>query len=255
MSAIVCLSWTCSFSMSMVSRSLAFIVCIHWEFRQTCRVRFKSWCHQLSTHKLLRVCAGVEHHAVTDIDPVQSFNANKVFLQSGLMSSCRVASLPWVLVGAWKNPRPREFRKPSRVHRAWCHPVKMTDGAHFARQRQRVYDLVLKSEVDDALVKRVQGADESQYFEHKSELLHRFAACCRTFPRSSLEPCSNLQYNWVLKLVGESLLFSCGSYLAHCPSRHSNTLSFVKHRQAWRHSQFCINLARERRSIHIQRPV
>ena len=70
----------------MVSRSLAFIVCIHWEFRQTCRVRFKSWCHQLSTHNLLRVCAGVEHHAVTVIDPVQSFNANRVILQSGLMS-------------------------------------------------------------------------------------------------------------------------------------------------------------------------
>ena len=37
-----------------------------------------------------------------------------------------------------KNLRPRDH-----VHHGWCHPV--THGAHFAKQRQRVYDLVLKS--------------------------------------------------------------------------------------------------------------
>ena len=37
MSAVVCLSWTCSFSMSMVSRSLAYIIYIYWELHQKCK--------------------------------------------------------------------------------------------------------------------------------------------------------------------------------------------------------------------------
>ena len=120
----------------------------------------------------------VEQHAVTDIDPVQSFNVNKVYLQhANVFFSFSVGSVICVVCLAenlFQFTISELFQsrvlalgfdwcmeilvhaisaKPSCVNRAWCHPVEMTDGAHFARQRQRVYDLVLKSEVDDALVK------------------------------------------------------------------------------------------------------
>ena len=52
MSLIVCLSWTCSFSMSMVSRSLAFIFSYIGSFFRLQNTIQKLY-HQLSTHVLL----------------------------------------------------------------------------------------------------------------------------------------------------------------------------------------------------------
>ena len=106
---------------------------------------------------------GVEHLAKTHIDSVQSFNLYKGSLpRASVFSSFSVGSVIYVvalarnlfqftfissssrvlavgfLFGVMKNLRPRDH-----VHHGWCHPV--THGAHFAEQRQRVYDLVLKS--------------------------------------------------------------------------------------------------------------
>ena len=122
MTEFVCLSWSCSFSLSMVSRSLAFIVCIYWRLRQS--ANYDSKVVATNPQRASVIVTDVEHHAKTHIDSVQSFNIYKVCLpHASVFFSFSVGSVIYV------------------------------HGAHFARQRQRVYDLVLKSKVDDVLVK------------------------------------------------------------------------------------------------------
>ena len=160
MTEIVCLSWSCSLACLMVSRSFAFIDCIYWRFRQSANYVSKI---AIYPQRASVIVTDVEHHTKTHIDSVRSFNvykrslprasvfssfsvgsgiyvvslAENLFQFTFISSSCRVLAVGF-LIGAWKTLRPRDH-----VHHGWCHPV--THGAHFAKQHQRVYDLVLKS--------------------------------------------------------------------------------------------------------------
>ena len=71
------------------------------------------------------------------------------------MNSCRFASLLRICLVHGKFSTPW-FPQPSRELRDWCHHVEMSDGAHFPRRRQRVFDLV-KMKVDDAPNTCVRG--------------------------------------------------------------------------------------------------
>ena len=58
------------------------------------------------------------------------------------------------------------------VYRVWCHPVGISDSAHFGGRRQRVYALVM-TKIDDALVTCVRARDKSKHLEPLSKLVGR----------------------------------------------------------------------------------
>ena len=146
----------------------------------------------------------VKHHAVTDIDPVQSFNANKVFLLQVLehVNSANLAV----------------YTVPGAIALECL-------AAHASKGNVNVSTTSCVSKT----------RDKSQSFECMSELLHRLLLVVERFLGHPW--CHDQIFSQLSDEIG-LLLLSYGAYLSHHPAEHSNTLCLVKHRHTCRHSHF-----------------